>query len=127
MSPLTQKRGELGGLASNWFPPSGEYEKFCVDTCLTQALCEHVPLHRRIEHLIDSTEVLGPRVTALCLRIDKRTTVSIINCYATMSTAAGGEKNVIYEKLEKVDEDFNAIIHEERPATARTGPQGENN
>uniref|UniRef100_W6NAJ6 Endonuclease exonuclease phosphatase domain containing protein n=1 Tax=Haemonchus contortus TaxID=6289 RepID=W6NAJ6_HAECO len=92
-------------------------------------------VHRRIEHLIDSTEVLSPRLAILRLRIDKRTTVSIINCYAPTSTATDGEKDAFYKELEQVTKnersyykyvvgDFNAVIHEESPATARTGPHG---
>uniref|UniRef100_A0A7I4Y7W5 Reverse transcriptase domain-containing protein n=1 Tax=Haemonchus contortus TaxID=6289 RepID=A0A7I4Y7W5_HAECO len=92
-------------------------------------------VHRRIEHLIDSTEVLSPRLAILRLRIDKRTTVSIINCYAPTSTANDGEKDAFYKELEEVTKnersyykyvvgDFNAVIHEESPATARTGPHG---
>nr|CDJ92172.1 Endonuclease exonuclease phosphatase domain containing protein [Haemonchus contortus] len=90
-------------------------------------------VHRRIEHLIDSTEVLSPRLAVLRLRIDKRTTVSIINCYAPTSTATDGEKDAFYKELEEVTKnersyykyvvgDFNAVIHEESPATARIGP-----
>nr|CDJ95062.1 unnamed protein product [Haemonchus contortus] len=82
-----------------------------------------------------STEVLSPRVAILRLRIDRRTTVSIINCYAPTSTATDGEKDVFYKELEEVTKnersyykyvvgDFNAVIHEESPATARTGPHG---
>uniref|UniRef100_A0A7I5E7Y3 Craniofacial development protein 2-like n=1 Tax=Haemonchus contortus TaxID=6289 RepID=A0A7I5E7Y3_HAECO len=89
-------------------------------------------VHRRIEHLIDSTEVLSPRLAILRLRIDRRTTVSIINCYAPTSTATDGEKDVFYKELEEVTKnersyykyvvgDFNAVIHEESP---RTGSHG---
>nr|CDJ93019.1 Endonuclease exonuclease phosphatase domain containing protein [Haemonchus contortus] len=92
-------------------------------------------VHRRIEHLVDSTEVLGPRLAILRLRIERRTTVSIVNCYAPTSTATDGEKDAFYKELEEVLKnersyykyvvgDFNAVIHEERPATARTGPHG---
>uniref|UniRef100_W6ND29 Uncharacterized protein LOC764941 n=1 Tax=Haemonchus contortus TaxID=6289 RepID=W6ND29_HAECO len=53
-------------------------------------------VHRRIEHLIDSTEVLSPRL------------------------ATKNERS--YYKY--VVGDFNAVIHEESPATARTRPHG---
>ncbi|VDO26607.1 unnamed protein product [Haemonchus placei] len=81
------------------------------------------------------TEELGPLLAILGLRIDKHTTVSIIYCYAPTSTAIDGEKNSFHKELEKISKiersyykyvvgDFNAIIHEERPATARTEPPG---
>ncbi|KAK6050767.1 hypothetical protein COOONC_11729 [Cooperia oncophora] len=92
-------------------------------------------VHHRLEHMVDSVEVIGPRLAILRLRIDKRTFVSIINCYAPTSTATDEEKDAFYKELEEMIKrersyykyvvgDFNAVIHEEMPATARIGPHG---
>ncbi|KAK6009885.1 hypothetical protein OSTOST_25157, partial [Ostertagia ostertagi] len=61
--------------------------------------------------------------------------ISIINCYAPTSAATDGEKDTFYKELEEATKkersyykyvvgDFNAVIHEEKPATARIGPHG---
>ncbi|KAK6039067.1 hypothetical protein COOONC_23429, partial [Cooperia oncophora] len=81
-------------------------------------------VHHRLEHMVDSVEVIGPRLAILRLRIDKRTFVSIINCYAPTSTATDEEKDAFYKELEEMIKrersyykyvvgDFNAVIHEE--------------
>uniref|UniRef100_A0A7I4YLG8 Endo/exonuclease/phosphatase domain-containing protein n=1 Tax=Haemonchus contortus TaxID=6289 RepID=A0A7I4YLG8_HAECO len=69
-------------------------------------------VHRRIEHLIDSTEVLSPRLAILRLLIDRSTT--------ELKEVTKNERS--YYKY--VVGDFNAVIHEESPATARTAPHG---
>ncbi|KAK6060646.1 hypothetical protein COOONC_01695 [Cooperia oncophora] len=78
-------------------------------------------VHHRLEHMVDS--------------VDKRTFFSIINCYAPTSAATDEEKDAFYKELEEMIKrersyykyvvgDFNAVIHEEMPATARIGPHG---
>ncbi|KAK6053383.1 hypothetical protein COOONC_09112 [Cooperia oncophora] len=90
-----------------------------------------------LEHMVDSVEVIGPRLAIRRLRIDKRTSVSISNCYAPTSAAADEEKDAFYKELEEMIKrersyykyvvgDFNAVIHEEMPATARIGPNRRN-
>ncbi|KAK6039980.1 hypothetical protein COOONC_22515, partial [Cooperia oncophora] len=78
-------------------------------------------VHHRLEHMVDSVEVIGPRLAILRLRIDKRTFVSIINCYAPTSAATDEEKDAFYKELEEMIKrersyykyvvgDFNAVI-----------------
>ncbi|KAK6039318.1 hypothetical protein COOONC_23177 [Cooperia oncophora] len=55
-------------------------------------------VHHRLEHMVDSVEVIGPRLAILRLRIDKRTFVSIINCYAPTSTATDDERDAFYKE-----------------------------
>ncbi|KAK6048082.1 endonuclease/exonuclease/phosphatase family protein, partial [Cooperia oncophora] len=59
-------------------------------------------VHHRLEHMVDSVEVIGPRLAILRLRIDKRTFVSIINCYAPTSAATDEEKDAFYKELEEM-------------------------
>ncbi|KAK6054982.1 endonuclease/exonuclease/phosphatase family protein [Cooperia oncophora] len=94
-------------------------------------------VHHRLEHMVDSVEVIGPRLAILRLRIDKRTFVSIINCYAPTS-ATDEEKDAFYKELEEMIKrersyykyvvgDFNAVIHEEMPATAHWATRNRRN
>ena len=56
-------------------------------------------VHPSIVHLVDSHEVLSPRLAVLRLRSLRQKTISIINCYSPTSAADGNEMDAFYEGL----------------------------
>ena len=78
-------------------------------------------VHPSIVHLVDSHEVLSPRLAILRLRPPRQKTISIVNCYSPTSVADELEIDAFYEEMEEVIlnlkslcnfvvEDFNASI-----------------
>ena len=59
-------------------------------------------VHPSIVHLVDSHEVLSPRLAILRLRPLRQKTISIINCYSPTSAADEPEVEAFYEELEDV-------------------------
>ncbi|KAK6764252.1 hypothetical protein RB195_024546 [Necator americanus] len=59
-------------------------------------------VHPYVVHLVDSHEVLSPRLAILRLRPLRQKSISIINCYSPTSAADESELDAFYEKLEEV-------------------------
>ncbi|KAK6736527.1 hypothetical protein RB195_019296 [Necator americanus] len=59
-------------------------------------------VHTTVVHLVDSHEILSPRLAILCLRPLRQKSISIINCYSPTSTADESELDAFYEELEEV-------------------------
>ncbi|KAK6762581.1 hypothetical protein RB195_023343 [Necator americanus] len=55
-----------------------------------------------VVHLVDSHEILSPRLAILRLRPLRQKSISIINCYSPTSTADDSELDAFYEELEVV-------------------------
>ncbi|KAK6765401.1 hypothetical protein RB195_025358 [Necator americanus] len=55
-----------------------------------------------VVHLVDSHEILSPRLAILCLRPLRQKPISIINCYSPTSAADESELEAFYEELEEV-------------------------
>ena len=92
-------------------------------------------VHPSIVHLVDSHEVLSPRLAILRLRPPRQKTISIMNCYSPTSAADELEVNAFYEGLEDVIHneksfykfvvgDFNARIGIAVEAEHRIGRSG---
>ncbi|KAK6742939.1 hypothetical protein RB195_010297 [Necator americanus] len=58
--------------------------------------------HPSVVHLVDSHEILSPRLAILCLRPLRQKSISIINCYSPTSTADESELDAFYEELEEM-------------------------
>ena len=93
-------------------------------------------IHRRITHLVDSIDLISPRIAVLRLRISKNTTLSVINGYGPTSNSSDEEKDTFYLDLQNtikkekayykiVCGDFNAIINEPSQLSARVGRHGQ--
>ncbi|KAK6761152.1 hypothetical protein RB195_022280 [Necator americanus] len=59
-------------------------------------------LHLSVVHLVDSHEILSPRLVILRLRPLRQKPISIINCYSPTSAADEPELDAFYEELEEV-------------------------
>ncbi|KAK6741383.1 hypothetical protein RB195_009312 [Necator americanus] len=59
-------------------------------------------VHPSVVHLVDSHEVLSPRLAILRLRPLRQKSISIINCYSPTSAADDSELDAFYEELEEV-------------------------
>ncbi|KAK6760842.1 hypothetical protein RB195_022056 [Necator americanus] len=59
-------------------------------------------VHPYVVHLVDSHEILSPRLAILRLRPLRQKPISIINCYSPTSAADESELNAFYEELEEV-------------------------
>ena len=58
-------------------------------------------VHPSVVHLVDSYEILSPRLAILRLRPPRQKTISIINCYSPTSAADERELDAFYEELEE--------------------------
>ncbi|KAK6753808.1 hypothetical protein RB195_013036 [Necator americanus] len=61
-------------------------------------------VHPSVVHLVDSHEILSPRLAILRLRPLRQKSISIINCYSPTSAADESELDVFYEELEEVQD-----------------------
>ncbi|KAK6749651.1 hypothetical protein RB195_001952 [Necator americanus] len=59
-------------------------------------------VHPSVIHLVDSHEILSPRLAILRLRPLRQKSISIINCYSPTSAADDSELDAFYEELEEV-------------------------
>ncbi|KAK6766960.1 hypothetical protein RB195_026305 [Necator americanus] len=59
-------------------------------------------VHPSVVHLVDSNEILSPRLAILHLRPLRQKPISIINCYSPSSAADESELDAFYEELEEV-------------------------
>ncbi|KAK6744791.1 hypothetical protein RB195_011485 [Necator americanus] len=59
-------------------------------------------VHPSVVHLVDSHEILSPRLAILRLRPLRQKSISIINCYSPTSAADECELDEFYEELEEV-------------------------
>ncbi|KAK6734871.1 hypothetical protein RB195_018200 [Necator americanus] len=59
-------------------------------------------VHPSVVHLVDSHEILSPRLAILRLRPLRQKSISIINCYSPTSAADDSELGAFYEELEEV-------------------------
>ncbi|KAK6750136.1 hypothetical protein RB195_002246 [Necator americanus] len=59
-------------------------------------------VHPSVVHLVDSHEILSPRLAILRLRPLRQKSISIINCYSPTSAADDCELDAFYEELEDV-------------------------
>ncbi|KAK6759223.1 hypothetical protein RB195_021076 [Necator americanus] len=59
-------------------------------------------VHPSVVHLVDSHEILSPRLAILGLRPLRQKSISIINCYSPTSAADEPELHAFYEELEEV-------------------------
>ncbi|KAK6735590.1 hypothetical protein RB195_018667 [Necator americanus] len=59
-------------------------------------------VHPSVVHLVDSHEMLSPRLAILRLRPLRQKSISIINCYSPTSAADESELDACYEELEEV-------------------------
>ncbi|KAK6736953.1 hypothetical protein RB195_019570 [Necator americanus] len=59
-------------------------------------------VHPSVVHLVDSHEILSPRLAILRLRPLRQKSISIINCYSPTSAADDSELDAFYEELEEV-------------------------
>ncbi|KAK6746251.1 hypothetical protein RB195_012392 [Necator americanus] len=59
-------------------------------------------VHPSVVHLVDSHEILSPRLAILRLRPLRQKSISIINCYSPTSAADESELEAFYEELEEV-------------------------
>ncbi|KAK6763479.1 hypothetical protein RB195_023977 [Necator americanus] len=59
-------------------------------------------VHPSVVHLVDSHEILSPRLAILRLRPLRQKPISIINCYSPTSVADEPELDAFYEELEEV-------------------------
>ncbi|KAK6751755.1 hypothetical protein RB195_003277 [Necator americanus] len=59
-------------------------------------------VHPSVVHLVDSHEILSPRLGILRLRPLRQKPISIINCYSPTSAADESELDAFYEELEEV-------------------------
>ncbi|EYB94618.1 hypothetical protein Y032_0169g215 [Ancylostoma ceylanicum] len=59
-------------------------------------------VHPSVVHLVDSHEILSPRLAILRLHLPRRKSISIINCYSPTLTADESELDTFYERLEDV-------------------------
>ncbi|KAK6748962.1 hypothetical protein RB195_001524 [Necator americanus] len=58
-------------------------------------------VHPSVVHLVDSHEILSPRLAILRLRPLRQKSISIINCYSPKSAADESELDAFYEELEE--------------------------
>ncbi|KAK6762806.1 hypothetical protein RB195_023492 [Necator americanus] len=59
-------------------------------------------VHPSVVHLVDSHEILSPRLAILRLRPLRQKPINIINCYSPTSATDESELDAFYEQLEKV-------------------------
>ncbi|KAK6749787.1 hypothetical protein RB195_002036 [Necator americanus] len=59
-------------------------------------------VHPSVVHLVDSHEILSPRLAILRLRPLRQKSTSIINCYSPTSAVDDSELDAFYEELEEV-------------------------
>ncbi|KAK6728855.1 hypothetical protein RB195_006117 [Necator americanus] len=59
-------------------------------------------VHPSVVHLVDSHEILSPRLAILRPRPLRQKSISIINCYSPTSAADDSELEAFYEELEEV-------------------------
>ncbi|VDM84201.1 unnamed protein product, partial [Strongylus vulgaris] len=59
-------------------------------------------VHPSVVHLVDSHEILSPRLAILRFRPLHQKTITIINCYSPASAADDSELDAFYEDLEEV-------------------------
>ncbi|KAK6742879.1 hypothetical protein RB195_010255 [Necator americanus] len=59
-------------------------------------------VHPSVVHLVDSHEILSPRLAILRLRPLRQKSISIINCYSPTSATDESELDAFYEELEEV-------------------------
>ncbi|KAK6761292.1 hypothetical protein RB195_022378 [Necator americanus] len=59
-------------------------------------------VHPFVVHLVDSHEILSPRLAILRLRPLRQKSISTINCYSPTSAADESELDAFYEELEEV-------------------------
>ncbi|KAK6733983.1 hypothetical protein RB195_017635 [Necator americanus] len=59
-------------------------------------------VHPSVVHLVDSHEILSPRLAILRLRPLRQRPISIINCYSPTSASVDSELNAFHEELEEV-------------------------
>ncbi|KAK6749834.1 hypothetical protein RB195_002069 [Necator americanus] len=59
-------------------------------------------VHPSVAHLVDSHEILSPRLAIFRLRPLRQKSISIINCYSPTSAADESELDAFYEELEEV-------------------------
>ncbi|KAK6760200.1 hypothetical protein RB195_021624 [Necator americanus] len=93
-------------------------------------------VHPSVVHLVDSHEILSPRLAILRLRLPSaQKSISIINCYSPTSPADDSELDAFYEELEEVVHneksfykfvvgDFNAKLGKATEEEYRTGRFG---
>lgn len=88
-----------------------------------------------VQHLVDSHEIVSPRLAVLRLRTKDQGIISIINGYAPTSVASEEEREEFYQLLENtvlaercyykfVVGDFNAIVGNNSDDSCRLGPHG---
>ncbi|KAK6749745.1 hypothetical protein RB195_002010 [Necator americanus] len=83
-------------------------------------------VHPYVVHLVDSHEILSPRLAILRLRPLRQKPISIINCYSPRSAADESELDTFYEELEEkfVVGDFNAKLGKATEEEYRIGRFG---
>ena len=59
-------------------------------------------VHPSVVHLVDSHEIVSPRLAVLRLHPPRQKTISIISCYSPTSAADESELDAFYEELEEV-------------------------
>ncbi|KAK6761949.1 hypothetical protein RB195_022882 [Necator americanus] len=59
-------------------------------------------VHPSVVHLVDSHEILSPRLAILRPRPLRQKSISITNCYSPTSAADESELDAFYEELEEV-------------------------
>ncbi|KIH57894.1 hypothetical protein ANCDUO_11910 [Ancylostoma duodenale] len=59
-------------------------------------------IHPKTQPSILSHEILSPRIAVLRLRTEKKTPITILNCYAPNSVASEEDKDNFYSELEEV-------------------------
>ncbi|XGW09915.1 hypothetical protein V3C99_011857 [Haemonchus contortus] len=92
-------------------------------------------INSTIAHLVDSHNIVSPRLAVLRLRTSDRVAISVINAYAPTSVAAQEEREEFYRLLEKTIQeeksyykyvvgDFNAVVGTNCSGDWRLGPCG---
>lgn len=93
-------------------------------------------VHRNLEPLVDSFNIISPRLAVLKIKVNNNITLAVFNAYAPTSAAAEEEKEDFYTELEDAIKrekafykyicgDFNATIQKHhRSTSARIGPHG---
>ncbi|XGW29616.1 hypothetical protein V3C99_009009 [Haemonchus contortus] len=92
-------------------------------------------INSTIAHLVDSHNIVSPRLAVLRLRTGDRVAISVINAYAPTSVAAQEEREEFYRLLEKTIQeeksyykyvvgDFNAVVGTNCSGDWRLGPYG---
>ncbi|KAK6735958.1 hypothetical protein RB195_018926 [Necator americanus] len=70
--------------------------------CFVCFVCAGFVVYPSVVHLVDSHEILSPRLAILLLRPLRQKPISIIKCYSSISAADEPELDAFYEELEEV-------------------------